>query len=54
MQMRGMQDFDTREMGVLGTVRNLLIGAFAGVFTGILAFCSEAVFGYADILATLF
>lgn len=54
MQMRGMQVIDTRETGLFGTVRNLLIGALAGIFTGILAFFSEAVFGYADILATLF
>lgn len=54
MQTRGMQVMDTQETGVLGTVRNLMIGALAGVFTGVLAFCSEAVFGYADILATLF
>lgn len=54
MQMRGMQVIDTQEAGLFGTVRNLLIGAFAGVFAGVLAFFSEAVFGYADILATLF
>ncbi len=54
MQMRGMQVTDNQELGIFDTVRNLAIGACAGIFAGAIAFCSEAVFGYADILATLF
>ena len=56
MHTNTLQHADQHEatVGFGGTVRNLLIGMAAGIFAGVIAFVSEAVFSYADTLAVLF